>query len=375
MTDLQTAANIYWRLINEQAVSRDEFIFCIRLVWGDHKGSPFYSLTADLPDTIISPIGQQPKLSPVTARWEEHFTRPGNISDEQAIHFVTELYEGLEDVEPQLKRRVAPGITRCTRGTVSDYVTRRPNVKLGWTLQLTTEGSGHYNCIRSQVVSRPGDLILLSPDALYDYHRDDSCETWEHQWVYFVLEDSWLDLVQWPEVGPNIYRASCSGADYEKLKVLFDDILTARYDDVDLSERLCSNLFEQMLIRCQQFAPRSGPANVDKRILQAKDYITRNFNKSFSVNSLASEVGLSVARLSSLFKKHTGTTIVRWRDEHRMTRASQLLTQTDQPVSRIADMVGYNDALYFSRCFNQHTGCSPMEYRNKKRLPHMQEQL
>lgn len=372
MTELQRAASIYWQLANKQTVSRDDYIFCIKMVWGDHKGSPFYTLTSDLPETVTSQLSDQPKLQEVIGRWEKDFTNTNSINDQQACHFITELYAALENVEPQIKRRVAPGITRCIRNTVSDFVTRRPNVKLGWTLQLTTEGQGAYNCIRTQLVTQPGDLVLLSPDALYDYQRHNDCDVWEHQWVYFILQDEWLDILQWPEIGPNIYHIQSTGPTLEKIKSLFAELLDTRFDPHELSERLSANLLEQILIHCQKIAPASNTAKVDRRILQAKEYITNNYNKSFSVATLAKDIGLSVARLSSLFKQHTGTTIVRWRDEHRMTRAAQLLQQTDQPVSRIADMVGYNDALYFSRCFHQHTGCSPVDYRTKKQTPHLQ---
>jgi AraC family transcriptional regulator of arabinose operon len=370
MSDLLRAAGIYWKSVNNQTVSKEDFIFCIKLVWGDHKGSPFYALTSNLPDRVIPALSSlQPKIITLAEKWRPFFSGIAAITEEDARHFILDFHEALEEVEQQFKRRVGPGVTRCTRGTVSDFVTRRPNVKLGWTLQLTTQGKGIYNCIRSQSITQPGDMILLSPDALYDYQREPGTETWEHHWVYFVLEDAWLELLQWPEIGPNIFRLSSSGSAYEKLKTLFDELHTARMEPSDFSEDLTRNLLEQLLIRCRQLAPESGPICRDQRILKAKDYITRNFNKKFSVTALASEIGLSVTRLSALFKQHTGTTMVRWRDEHRMTRAAQLLTQTDQPVSQIAEIVGYEDALYFSRCFHQHSGRSPMEYRSKKRLP------
>jgi AraC family transcriptional regulator of arabinose operon len=369
VSELLKAADIYWKMVDNQTISKEEFSFCIKLVWGDHKGSPFYALTSDLSDGFIpSGAANQSKIRTVADNWRPFFSDVAAITDEAATHFILDLHEALEEVENQFKRRVAPGVTRCTRGTVSDFVTRRPNVKLGWTLQLTTQGRGIYNCIRNQVITQPGDIMLLSPDALYDYQREPSAETWEHHWVYFVLEDAWLELLQWPEVGPNIFQIRSSGSAYEKLKDLFDDLHTARMAHADYSVNLTKNLLEQLLIRCKELAPKGDPICRDVRILGAKDYITRNFNKQFSVTMLASEIGLSVARLSSLFKQHTGTTMVRWRDEHRMTRAAQLLTQTDQPVSKIAEMVGYVDAFYFSRCFHQHSGRSPQEYRSKKRL-------
>jgi len=375
MTDLQRAAEIYWKLLDDQEISHEEFIFSLKLVFGDHKGSPFHSLEKNLPpETVRMLTQQQPKFREMAAQWRSTFSREQTIAEDKAMHFIVSIYNALEEVDEVFRRRVAPGVTRNTRGLVNDFITRRPGVKLGWTLQLTTEGSGRYNCVRNQIVTSPGDLILLSPDALYDYQRDSACDTWEHQWVYFVLEDDWLNLLQWPEVGPNIYHLSSAGKDFQKLKDIFDELNTAHLEDSEFSQQLCKNLFEQSLIRCRKMVPEKSTVPLDKRIIQAKDYITRNFNKSFSVDELASEIGLSSSRLSTLFRKQTGTTIVRWRDEHRMTRASQLLAQSDLPVSHLAEVVGYTDALYFSRCFHQYSGFSPSEYRAKKRFHFETEQ-
>jgi len=369
MTDLQRAAEIYWKLLDDQEISREEFIFSLKLVFGDHKGSPYHTLIHNFTQaTGRLLVQQQPNFRGMAEQWRPTFNRGKTISEDKAMHFIVSIFNALEEVDEVFRKRVAPGVTRNTRGLVNDFITRRPSLKLGWTLQLTTEGSGLYNCVRNQLVTSPGDLILLSPDALYDYQRHSSCDTWEHQWVYFVLEDDWLNLLQWPEVGPNIYHLSSTGKDFQKLKEIFDDLNTMRLDDSEFSQQLCRNLFEQSLIRCRKMVPEKNTAPLDKRIIQAKDYITRNFNKSFSVDELASEIGLSSSRLSTLFRKQTGTTIVRWRDEHRMTRASQLLAQSDMPVSQLADVVGYTDALYFSRCFHQYSGFSPSEYRAKKRF-------
>jgi AraC family transcriptional regulator of arabinose operon len=98
-----------------------------------------------------------------------------------------------------------------------------------------------------------------------------------------------------------------------------------------------------------------------------RDYIARNFDQNFTIDTLSGKVGLSPARLSALFKQQTGSTPMRWRDERRMARASQLLLQTLYPVSKIAELVGYSDALYFSRCFSRHLNCSPSAYRDKRR--------
>ncbi|WP_101760608.1 AraC family ligand binding domain-containing protein [Oceanicoccus sp. KOV_DT_Chl] len=44
--------------------------------------------------------------------------------------------------------------------------------KNGWTLHLTTKGSGRYNCVRQTLDSRVGSLMLFNPDAYFDHRRN-----------------------------------------------------------------------------------------------------------------------------------------------------------------------------------------------------------
>ena len=46
-------------------------------------------------------------------------------------------------------------------------------------------------------------------------------------------------------------------------------------------------------------------------------------------------------------------------------RARQLLVDTELPVSRIAELVGYADAAYFSRLFARRAGVSPSRHRSQ----------
>jgi AraC family transcriptional regulator of arabinose operon len=366
LTDIQKAANTHWRMLSDQAVSRADFISCLRVIMGDHTGSPFHYLTQNLPSEITHSVFQrQANTQDLLKQWQVDFAALGGISEFNASRFLIMIYNSLEDVDTLFTNHITPGTTRHKRDDFSDFVTRRPHSKLGWSLQLTIEGNGHYNCIREQVVSKPGDLILLSPDALYDYKREQSCDLWVHQWVYFQQEERWLELLQWPEIGPGIHHIQTSASCYHTLKSLFEQIGEIHLQASEFSEALKKNILEQILIRSRQLMPKKSLSPFDKRIRLIADYIALNFNQSFTIDTLADLVGLSPARLSALFKQQTGSTMLNFRDERRMTRAAQLLAQTQQPINRVAEIVGYDDPLYFSRCFSQHLNCNPSQYRKK----------
>lgn len=46
-----------------------------------------------------------------------------------------------------------------------------------------------------------------------------------------------------------------------------------------------------------------------------------------------------------------------------MTNAQYLLEQSAHNVSEVANIVGYDNPLYFSRLFKKHFGISPAQYR------------
>ena len=49
--------------------------------------------------------------------------------------------------------------------------------------------------------------------------------------------------------------------------------------------------------------------------------------------------------------------------EENITRAAQLLQDTDEKTYRIAEQTGYTDPNYFSYVFKRHFGLSPSKFR------------
>ena len=47
--------------------------------------------------------------------------------------------------------------------------------------------------------------------------------------------------------------------------------------------------------------------------------------------------------------------------------AQNLLENTEYNITEIAEAVGYDNPLYFSRLFHKHTGLSPSAYRKLRR--------
>lgn len=74
--------------------------------------------------------------------------------------------------------------------------------------------------------------------------------------------------------------------------------------------------------------------------------------------------------LRKLFKKEVGMSPLEYLTDLRMKNAEQLLTMmwsSGYTISEIAQMCGFQDALYFSRVFKKHYGCAPSKFIQKNR--------
>jgi two-component system response regulator YesN len=88
-------------------------------------------------------------------------------------------------------------------------------------------------------------------------------------------------------------------------------------------------------------------------------------DRDFSLQDAADYVGLSKNHLSRVFHDGTGVRFWDYVTELRIRNAVRLLTETDLPMSQIAERCGYETEAYFNRKFKQLKGESPGKYRKK----------
>lgn len=91
--------------------------------------------------------------------------------------------------------------------------------------------------------------------------------------------------------------------------------------------------------------------------------IRKDFASNISIDELAAMCNVSKYHFCRIFKAVTSFSAVNYQTEYRLRIADILLKNSDKSISEIADMCGFGDAGYFSRCYKKHTGVSPREKR------------
>lgn len=95
-----------------------------------------------------------------------------------------------------------------------------------------------------------------------------------------------------------------------------------------------------------------------------ESYISSHLSEPIDVNSLAKEFKMSRSELYRLFGKYRDAGIAEYIKIKRLKTAASLLRSTKHSITKIADMVGYNNYSYFSKIFHERYGLTPHKYRS-----------
>jgi two-component system response regulator YesN len=92
-------------------------------------------------------------------------------------------------------------------------------------------------------------------------------------------------------------------------------------------------------------------------------YIHLHYGEDHSIERLAQRINISVSHFSRTFKEEVGEKYVEYMAKYRLTKAKQLLLETDMNIDDIAEKVGYVGRNSFIRIFRKYEGITPGKYR------------
>jgi LacI family transcriptional regulator len=101
----------------------------------------------------------------------------------------------------------------------------------------------------------------------------------------------------------------------------------------------------------------------DPHLAKALRFIRDRARGGVSVDDVASSAGLSRRALEKRFRKQLGRSILEETRRVRTDQIARLLVETDLPVAKIADLLGFPDVQHIARYFQADKRLSPVAYR------------
>ena len=145
-----------------------------------------------------------------------------------------------------------------------------------------------------------------------------------------------------------------------------DSYLQAVEDCRDSGElaALSTAMYHDFIYRVHHL--RTNPS-YSHAIQKCCDYIELSLDRKIRVADLAALVGYTEYYLTEKFKKETGVPVSTYIRFAKVERAKVLLESTDMSVREIAERLVFNTVNYFIQSFRETVGCTPAQYRKKKR--------
>lgn len=154
-----------------------------------------------------------------------------------------------------------------------------------------------------------------------------------------------------------------------------DDYITKPFNARILLAR-CNNLIRNRLLTQSRFAKEVTASldllvtnPLDKTFLDKVSKVVNEHidNVDFDIAVLCKELGVGRTLLHTKFKALTGMTPNEFILNHRLKLGAQLLhTESYLQISEIADRLGFGSPRYFTRCFKNQYGISPLEFRKNE---------
>ncbi len=241
----------------------------------------------------------------------------------------------------------------------SHYVQRTRGVSAA-VLIYCVRGQGWVEMAGQRSEVQEDQIVIIPPGQPHAYGAGHD-KPWTIYWCHFcgshlqpLLKS--LDI----SAGRPLLESSDAGS----LIPIFEQLLTMLETGYTQSSLLIASLtLGHFFGRLLATRGQTHIGDIAERIEATIALMKRSISGSVHVGELAAMAKVSPSHYAVLFKQRTGYAVIDFFIRLKMQEACRLLDMTSLPIKTIADRLGYEDALYFSRAFRKVIAMPPSAYR------------
>ncbi|MBQ8798838.1 MAG: helix-turn-helix transcriptional regulator, partial [Lachnospiraceae bacterium] len=159
-----------------------------------------------------------------------------------------------------------------------------------------------------------------------------------------------------------------SGMEYQTIfRSMINELQMCKENYPEMLEMYLKQIFI-LLQRFFQTSAKVSNTQAAEEIDKATLYFNEHYSEDIYVDEYAKEHNISISWFIRNFKHYTGVTPMQYILNKRIYNAEALLQNPQYNITEIANIVGYDNPLYFSRIFKKAKGLSPSEYRKNINL-------
>lgn len=243
-----------------------------------------------------------------------------------------------------------------------EYIIERKDFPF-WTLEFIAGGHGFYHEAKNPRRLRHGCVFTYGPGVSQSFGNEP-----ERPFRKYFMVCEGIDFpVVWQRAGLRPGEMLTLGA-AASLVSIFDQMLEEGQQSDAQTIQVVSGLQEVLLAliaRHQRMA--SGEKSGSRKAYDlAMDILLREYRNLHALSDLAERSGYTGEYLCRIFKKYHGDSPYQVLLHRKMSAAWLLLRAGQLQIGAVAQEMGYEDQLHFSRVFRKVMGCAPSSVRARE---------
>ena len=201
--------------------------------------------------------------------------------------------------------------------------------------------------------------IKVMPEFLYG--REGSL--FEREYVLPITECAALSMYL---IRPDSERRLRMADDLMQMIVLFRD------EPENYRIHIHNKMWEFWMLflkETEEVRKKGGVVNLAEQgmVRQMLDFIHENFQDKITLDDIAEAGMISRRECSRRFRKYVRMSPIDYLNYYRLQEASGRLAQTDDNISAISEDCGFSTVSYFGQVFKEEFGCTPREFRSRRK--------
>ena len=237
-----------------------------------------------------------------------------------------------------------------------------PGVRDHYLIHYIISGKGTYQVKDKKIQLKAGDSFLVYPNTEITYCAD-SEDPWEYAWVGFTGSDAAMILqaTDFTKTKPYIENTPFGRDIHRQLLHIYD----ARGNEFEHAVEMTGRLYTTLAIFMHGATTNNAQNTANTYVQKSIEYISSNYSYPITVEDIAAYVGLSRSHLFRSFQSVLGQSPKEYLTDFRIKQSCYLLEHSSLSITAIANSIGFDNSLYFSKTFHKKKGMSPKEYRNQ----------
>ena len=193
------------------------------------------------------------------------------------------------------------------------------------------------------------------------YYADET-DPWEYAWVGFTGSDASMILKATdftPDV-PFIQNTPLGDSIHRQILHIYD----ARGNEFEHAVEMTGRLYTMLAMFMHGASHANTQNSANSYVQKGIEFISSNYSYAITVEDIADYVGVSRSHLFRSFETVLGHSPKEYLTDFRMKQACYLLEHSDLSITAIANSLGFDNSLYFSKTFHKQKGMSPKEFRS-----------